>query len=404
MRNVKIPLLKDHHSHILAYAALQNAVSIHDAKTKDEAAAVIARSGGALRVATGWNNSRYVFSENDLKTLPPVIICNSSFHSFLASPSAMEFIPEQDLPVVRRFNDQDWVEKNLSRIFSMVSRLTPFNQNDLAGFMQSLALKGVWYAEEMLVPDPSAIDYIGSRFAERTALWASFEIYRGLKPEHRKIIRGIKLFADGALGARTAALKMPYHGGGSGMLLYGAGELEKEINRAEAAGLAIAVHAIGEIAIVRVLEAADSLFRSGIRPGVRIEHAQFITPEQARKAKSLGITLSMQPNFSADSVTYSDRLPPDYPRRNNPFRMLIDEAKFVPGKDLIFGSDGMPHGAQCALQQSLFPPFETQRLSLEEFTAGYCLPDERRGLIEAEINEQQRSVKVRVKLSENTAG
>jgi len=51
--------------------------------------------------------------------------------------------------------------------------------------------------------------------------------------------------------------------------------------------------------------------------------------------------------------------------------MLIDEAGFVPGVDLLFGSDGMPHGPEYALRWSLFPDYEEQRLSIKEFEAGY---------------------------------
>lgn len=404
MKSARIPLLNDHHTHVSAYSALQNAISIHDAVNKTQAAALVARPGGELRIATGWNNSRYVFTETDLKTLPPVIICNSSFHSFLISSSAMKFIPAEYIPAVSRFNDQDWVEKNLPRIFSMISRLAPFNRKDLDRFMGLLASSGVWHAEEMLVSDPSAIDYMSGSLAGRTVLWVSPDIYRGLKPGRRKIIHGIKLFADGALGARTAAIGKQYLDGGGGMLLCDAPELEREFEAAAADGLAVAVHAIGELAIARVIEAAGAAYAKGFKTAVRIEHAQFITTEQARKAKSLGITLSMQPNFSADSLTYSDRLPADYPERNNPFRMLIDGAGFVPGNDLLFGSDGMPHGAQCALQQALFPPFESQRLSLEEFRAGYCMPDEEHGCIEAEIDERHRSVRVSVTLAKKTPG
>lgn len=55
--------------------------------------------------------------------------------------------------------------------------------------------------------------------------------------------------------------------------------------------------------------------------------------------------------------------------------MLIDYAGFIPGKDLIFGSDGMPHGMMSALQSSLFPPFPGQVLTMSEFKKGYCIPD-----------------------------
>ena len=72
--------------------------------------------------------------------------------------------------------------------------------------------------------------------------------------------------------------------------------------------------------------------------------------------------------------------------------MLIDKAGFVPGEDLILGSDGMPQGAEAALQTALFPPFPQQRLTLDEFTAGYCMRDKSYGQIHLEIDEN--SVKI----------
>ena len=79
--------------------------------------------------------------------------------------------------------------------------------------------------------------------------------------------------------------------------------------------------------------------------------------------------------------------------------MLIDQAGFVPGQDMLFGSDGMPHGVQRALEQSLFPPVPGQALTMEEFIAGYCLSNKEHGYIEVELNEAEREVKANVILS-----
>ena len=74
--------------------------------------------------------------------------------------------------------------------------------------------------------------------------------------------------------------------------------------------------------------------------------------------------------------------------------MLIDEVGFVPGEDLVFGSDGMPHGAEYALQMALFPPMPSQKLALDEFVAGYAHTDLTAGWIEVEIDEPSRAVKI----------
>ncbi len=135
-----------------------------------------------------------------------------------------------------------------------------------------------------------------------------------------------------------------------------------------------------------------------IPPLVRMEHCQFISEANAHRARSLGMILSMQPNFSSDSVQYRDRLSGKYCSRNNPFRMLIDTAGFTPGKDLIFGSDGMPHGVKYALEMALFPPVPSQRLTLEEFIAGYCMDTQENGYIDIKVDEDKRTVLSRVVL------
>ena len=136
--------------------------------------------------------------------------------------------------------------------------------------------------------------------------------------------------------------------------------------------------------------------RGALPPQVRLEHCQFISAATARRARALGVVLSMQPNFNYDSVQYRDRLSATYCARNNPFRMLIDDIGFEPGKDLIFGSDGMPHGIKYALEMALFPPVPGQRLSLDEFIAGYCMETEEHGFIDLQINEAKQAVLSRV--------
>jgi hypothetical protein len=51
--------------------------------------------------------------------------------------------------------------------------------------------------------------------------------------------------------------------------------------------------------------------------------------------------------------------------------MLIDHAGFVPGQDLIFGSDGPPHGMEYFLESCLFRPLASQTLKFKEIIAGY---------------------------------
>jgi hypothetical protein len=83
--------------------------------------------------------------------------------------------------------------------------------------------------------------------------------------------------------------------------------------------------------------------------------------------------------------------------------MLIDEVGYMPGKDLLFGSDGMPHGVQYALESALFPPFPGQVLELSEFVAGYCMADLENGFIEVAIDHENRKIITEVTLKLDSA-
>jgi predicted amidohydrolase YtcJ len=184
-------------------------------------------------------------------------------------------------------------------------------------------------------------------------------------------------------------------GGEAGLLIYSGPELERELVELQALDKPIAIHAIGGRAVAQVLTALERLAdRKLAFPWVRMEHVQFITLAEAQRAKALGVILSMQPNFNSDSEDYADRLGAGDLVANNPFRMLLDQAGFRCGEDLILGSDGMPHGVEYALQWSLFPAFPGQRLTVAELTAGYGLPPEGQGHATLSVDPEQRKVRL----------
>lgn len=113
----------------------------------------------------------------------------------------------------------------------------------------------------------------------------------------------LKLFADGALGSRTAALLAPYEpgdpagpppAGAHGLLLRDARALGSCAARAAAAGIAVQVHAIGDAAVRRALDLLAVTPRAG-QAAHRIEHAQLIDPADQPRLGALGIVASVQP-------------------------------------------------------------------------------------------------------------
>ena len=395
----RIPLLKDHHSHPYLYASLASCLDLRFVEDKSRALELILDRfvKDEINVVIGWNDSLYRFSPAELDPLPPLIVMNASLHSFAMNRAAEAELAPRYPEITANLYDREWIERNAAMIMEFVMGIRPCSAGRMSSFYRKLAEQGVWYTEEMTLWDRREMEMFDmASLSGRSRFWATMGTFLGLEDEAIARVHGIKFFADGALGARTARLSRCYLGGEEGFLIYDDEKLFRQLTWAAQAGKAVAVHAIGDLAIEQAVDTVARLARRS--PVTRIEHCQFISRQTAARAKSLGIILSMQPNFSVESDFYRDRLPEQYLAMNNPFRMLIDEAGFVPGKDLLFGSDGMPHGAQYALESALFPPYPGQLLRLDEFVAGYCMPDFANGFIDVAIDEEERSITTKVTL------
>ncbi len=174
-------------------------------------------------------------------------------------------------------------------------------------------------------------------------------------------VAGIKVFVDGSIGARTAALRDPYKDdpGNRGMLLKNRDELAELFSKADKAKLQLAVHAIGDKAIDVVLDAMKmAKITKELRH--RIEHFELAYDEHIKAAKKLGIILSMQPNFVGQwqfqGGLYEKRLGKERCRAMNPFKKIIDN-------DLIlsFGSDCMPFDPIFGIWSAVNHPVEESR-------------------------------------------
>jgi predicted amidohydrolase YtcJ len=392
----RIPLLADHHSHPSVYGALRSCPDLRGVTAKPEALQRLAESPDEVVFGLGWSDTAYSLEASDLESLPPTFVCNTSLHTFRLNQAARELFEPAYPEIMAGIDDPEWVELNLPAILAFLAEARGCDAERLNRFYDGLLELGIWSAQEMAMPGQWFVETVEQAgLTDRTRFWVDPAIYQGLDEATREKIIGIKLFTDGALGARTAAMREPLLSGERGILLRSDEEFRDALNAAAATGKSVAMHAVGDRALDQLLDTVEFARTSGLEfPEMRAEHCQFLTTDTAARARDLGITLSMQPNFSSETNDYADRLSSELCQRNNPFRMLIDDFSFVPGVDLILGSDGMPHGAAFALQMSLFPPLATQQLTLEEFVEGYCMPDFSNGHVEIEIDEDARTVSV----------
>ena len=188
---------------------------------------------------------------------------------------------------------------------------------------------------------------------------------------------GLKAFADGSLGGHTAALRRPYADRPdlTGTHRLDPGWVREMIRAAAALGGMTAVHAIGDDALGRVLDAMEGAVSAGVDPSLlRIEHVSVATPEDCRRLAGLGVTASIQPAFlPSDSPWLEARLGPERLAAAYPFRSLADLR--VP---LAGGSDcpvEPPHplwGMAAARDRAGFLPEQglTAAEALDLFTIG----------------------------------
>jgi predicted amidohydrolase YtcJ len=149
----------------------------------------------------------------------------------------------------------------------------------------------------------------------------------------------VKIFADGALGARTARMIEPYEGEphNVGIAVASAEHLNSQVAKAARAGIAVHIHAIGDLANRHVLDAIEASRRAGIGLHLRhrIEHAQVLHPDDLPRFAPLGVIASMQPIHCTQDMRLADA---HWGRQRSAlsyaWRSLLDS-----GAVLAFGSD-----------------------------------------------------------------
>lgn len=148
----------------------------------------------------------------------------------------------------------------------------------------------------------------------------------------------VKMFADGALGARTALMVEPYEREpeNRGIAVATAEHLKQQVAKAARAGLAVHIHAIGDQANRNVLDAIEATRQAGIGLHLRhrIEHAQVLHPADLPRFARLGVIASMQPIHCTQDMVLADAHWGARSRLAYPWSSLL-----ASGAILAFGSD-----------------------------------------------------------------
>jgi predicted amidohydrolase YtcJ len=203
-------------------------------------------------------------------------------------------------------------------------------------------------------------------------------------------IGGLKLFADGALGPRTAYMIEPYEGepNNFGIPTIDKEEMAELVSRASAAGLPSTVHAIGDRAVHDVLDAYEVVRREEAARGEsplhrrhRIEHVQIIHPDDAHRLAQSDVIASMQPIHATSDYQMADRYWGERAQWSYNARLQLDQ-----GVKVAFGSDAPVepfepfkgiHAAVTRQRADGSPGpegwYTAARLTLEEALRGFTL-------------------------------
>jgi predicted amidohydrolase YtcJ len=383
-----IPGFIDAHTHLFQEGIEMARPDLSGANSKEELLEIVreavkSHGAGEIIIASDfdeseWQNGQLPSREelDGISDQHPVIVRRICGHMAIANSLALDRIP----PAWRGVNRKTGMMKedvplNLSRIFppdsttmreGLKAAVRRANSLGITSIHEITKLSNVHYFEELARGGGLTLNV---RFYIPVEDTGSIE-----KPEggfERTTFGGIKLFADGSIGARTAANTFEYRDtpGNSGMLIHKQDELRSYVGAAEEKDIQLVIHAIGNLAIRQVLDAYAHEVKPGNPNRHRIEHAELIDKDDIERIREQGIVVSMQPNFiklwSQPGGMY-ERVLGDRYRANNP----LGDMKRM-GIHVAFGSDTMPMSPLLGIEGVVSAPFDCQRMSMEEAIASY---------------------------------
>ncbi len=421
--NTVIPGFVDSHIHLLGFGlnlqvlSLVGVTSIEELKEKVRERALETEEGGWV-IGRGWDQG--LFLEKDYPTRyhldevaqgHPVFLVRSCGHIAVASSKALEIaginrdIEDPTGGVVDRdsYGEPTGIlrESALGLVQSCIPKIeTEAMEDALTKATQYVLSKGI---TSVHTNDGQA------------GFWGTMDLYRRVREKDVPLrvywdvpgefleelsnsplrtgdgddyfrIGAVKLFADGSLGGRTAALEFDYSDdpGNNGILVVSEEDLKDTVHRAHSIGMQVAIHAIGDRAVKVSLEAIDyaqsRLFEYELRH--RIVHAQILTPALISEMKRVGVVADIQPKFlSTDMLWALDRVGPERMQSSYSWRSMLKAGiPLAGGSDCPVEPPDPLFGIYCAMTRKDMhgnPPsgfFPNERLTVDEaldlFTLG----------------------------------
>lgn len=217
-------------------------------------------------------------------------------------------------------------------------------------------------------------------------------------PSGRLQMRTVKLYADGALGSRGAAMLKDYSDdhGNLGLMVMSPGQITVAVAKAKGCGVQVATHAIGDRGNHEVLEAYAKVLggdATAIDHRWRIEHAQVLSKQDLPRLSAMHVIASMQPTHATSDMPWAqDRVGAERIVGAYAWRQLRDSgARLALGSDFPVESVDPRFGLYAAAtrtdarglpQGGWFPQ---EKLTAFEALRGFTLDAAYAGFAEAEV-------------------
>jgi len=361
-----LPGLIDTHCHPFEYGWLKRSV---DLRGTSNATGLRLRLQAGIRRALpgewvtgmGWNNERFPGSAvpnrsdiDDVSPRNPVALKRVCGHIALLNTRAIEAlkISGKKGPEYERDGSGELTgiikERALTETFSAIPRSVQACSADLQAVEFEALHFGLTELHCMISPEGYAEELEGIlALHEAGSLSIRYRLY--LPPEalqfvqdggfrkkldHDRIrINGVKIYADGSLGARTAALREPYSDdlGNVGLLRHSDAELSALVEKADSAGFQAIVHAIGDRAVEQAIDAISAVSGKRNERRHRIEHASLVPRDLRSKMAKHSIPVSVQPMFIISDTWAINRLGEERVLDLYPLKSMLKEGIVASG-------------------------------------------------------------------------
>jgi predicted amidohydrolase YtcJ len=359
-----LPALTDGHAHLAGLGFALARADLRHCRTPDECARRAQAAPGPWALGRGWDQNEFPtrqFPTRDVLDAVlgrrPAWLVRVDGHAGWASSEALRAAgitratPDPSGGRILRDAHGDPSGVLVDAAMDLVERALPHpTRDEIEGAIlraQDAAIAaGLTEVHEMGIDQPTIDVYRALDAAHRLKLrvraFAAATLADALpaQPPHRPDamfeLLGVKLFADGALGSRGAALLQPYSDDpkNTGLVLTSRAELERIAHLALRRGFQVAVHAIGDRGNRAVLDAFEA---AGVtaRNRFRIEHAQVVALEDFARFARLGVIASMQPTHATSDKPWAEaRVGKERLRGAYAWRRMLDA-----GAHVSFGSD-----------------------------------------------------------------